>query len=898
MRLSGELLMHLLGKEAPLGGELEVEARLPKPFSDRDAPVFMARIRDWRLELPWLQGVFQGQALLRVHKDELQLSEVMLQSEEAVFQYQGRTFGPTPFKLTGQASRSRSSAAWNLPQVRLELGQALVLQGKAAYAPDLGLTASLSGDAPEARDLQQLLAAVLPDFLQAADASGSLGVLCNIAPVGEANVATMRLDATLQPRGLRLWQSETAGPLSGLARLEARLDHQGTPESWDMEGTLQLPAGARFKGARLALSLQGEASRAEIKTCELRPIANGAAVLSLQGAAELGESSGVVLENLRLAAEDMGSLEGRLVFDNSGLEGGMQGKGLQVAGLAAWWGRLLQSPLVGWTPKGRFDCMLELAGEASAPRVTAKLSGSGLGFASPDGSVMAEGLAFVATTETTLGDAPFLECSLQATKGGALYKTVFLDLASHPFSLHCKASFPGESRLQLRSLRAGLDGMGLVLASGVLDWKGELAYELETSASRLELEPLFKTFVAEPMAMNTPALADAVASGGAGVEMRIQGKAGQASVTGRLDVANAGFVNENQGLALEHMNLGLPFSYRFGGSKTKKAGDFALTWGVGGNTAVPSGVEAGELYIGHVRTPVGEVERLRAPVWLAENELGLEGAVELPLLGGGLELRRIRVREPFSGSFELQCQARLKELDLAALDAGPVSLQGRVAGDLGTVRLTRERLRTTGGLHGEFYGGKLEVANIAVRRPFVAGRGIGADVQVQRLHLESFSKALNLGTVNGRLNVRLQDLEVAYGEPVAFELRARSEEVDDVPQEISLQAVNAISVMGTGQGLTGAGVSMFASFFKSFSYKAIGFACILRNDVFRVRGLIKEGGVEYLIKKPALFGINVINANPDNQISFSDMKKRLERVLTPGDAKISGLAGRNQEVLQ
>jgi hypothetical protein len=92
--------------------------------------------------------------------------------------------------------------------------------------------------------------------------------------------------------------------------------------------------------------------------------------------------------------------------------------------------------------------------------------------------------------------------------------------------------------------------------------------------------------------------------------------------------------------------------------------------------------------------------------------------------------------------------------------------------------------------------------------------------------------------------------------------------------------VNSISVLGTGSGLTGLGLSLFKSFFKEFPYQKIGMACTLQNDVFTVRGLIHEDGVEYLVKKPPLMGINVINRTEDNRISWSDMLDRLRRVTT------------------
>jgi hypothetical protein len=84
--------------------------------------------------------------------------------------------------------------------------------------------------------------------------------------------------------------------------------------------------------------------------------------------------------------------------------------------------------------------------------------------------------------------------------------------------------------------------------------------------------------------------------------------------------------------------------------------------------------------------------------------------------------------------------------------------------------------------------------------------------------------------------------------------------------------------MSTGSALSGMGISMMATFFREFPYKKIGFECGLKNDVFTVRGLIHEDGVEYLVKRRFFAGIDVINGNPDNRIGFSDMLERAKRV--------------------
>ncbi|MGA7143258.1 MAG: hypothetical protein WBY47_02045, partial [Desulfobacterales bacterium] len=61
-------------------------------------------------------------------------------------------------------------------------------------------------------------------------------------------------------------------------------------------------------------------------------------------------------------------------------------------------------------------------------------------------------------------------------------------------------------------------------------------------------------------------------------------------------------------------------------------------------------------------------------------------------------------------------------------------------------------------------------------------------------------------------------------------------------------------------------------------YEKIGIRASLENDVFKVNGTIKEGGTEYLVKRGAFSGVNIVNQNPDNRISFKDMVNRIKRI--------------------
>jgi hypothetical protein len=221
--------------------------------------------------------------------------------------------------------------------------------------------------------------------------------------------------------------------------------------------------------------------------------------------------------------------------------------------------------------------------------------------------------------------------------------------------------------------------------------------------------------------------------------------------------------------------------------------------------------------------------------------------------------------------------AEVDGLDLSRI-AGTDSIEGRLGGVLDPVILGPERMTAAGALTGDLFGGRLDVRRVTVERPFSSGPEIGADVNVDRADLERLSAALGVGRITGRLSGSIAGLRIAFGQPVAFHLKMASVPAEGVSQSVSLKAVNSISLLSTGSSLSGKGISMLATFFREFPYEKIGFECGLNNDVFTVRGLIHEDGVEYLVKRRFFAGINVINGNPDNRIGFSDMLERAKRV--------------------
>jgi hypothetical protein len=102
-------------------------------------------------------------------------------------------------------------------------------------------------------------------------------------------------------------------------------------------------------------------------------------------------------------------------------------------------------------------------------------------------------------------------------------------------------------------------------------------------------------------------------------------------------------------------------------------------------------------------------------------------------------------------------------------------------------------------------------------------------------------------------------------------------------KRINIKAVENVSLLGTGFGELGGLQQGINRWFQDYAYQEIGLSCRLADDMFTLRGTIFEGGTEYLVKSPGLYGIDVINRNPENEISFSDMLERLKRIRSQKD---------------
>jgi len=794
-----------------------------------------------RLDLSSLSGDLLARADLKVTRNRLEARELALSMPRARVGLGPRAqISPGPIRLDAAGSATLDMRDLRLEVRGLDAGGLLLARGRLAGPTLDRMSGTIDGEVPRVERIKALLAPLLPRRMNGMELTGGLPFRIALADRGPERGLTL----DLLPRELAFSWADAgvacrfggaltaAGPLTGWRRAETGL-------KW------KLSAGAG------KASYQGR----------ILPLGN----VDVQGSARTAGGS-VRVERFDIRSDTVGRLTGTLSYREGKPTGTLNGSDLPAAALLSLAGALSGRDWKGWSPTGAIDVAARIEPAEDGARVGATVTLAKIAFSSPAGDLMGQNLAGRLDIEAYPATRPRLAAGLAMTGGEALWGTVYLDFSKGPLDLRAGATRIGPDEYKDVRLDGGLAGYGrLSIAGEARRTGGRWRPQGKLVLSEARLGPLFRTFLRDPLAPSHPDLATLTADGTARMDLSVSASGKAADLSGRLVLRSGDVRREGEPPIVSGLDIDLPVAYSLGvpdpgGPKPSNA----AAWG--------------RLSVKTLRLGSQELGPLELPVVLVPNRLYLGGDIDASLFGAGLHLRRIQVDEPLSPVLRVELAARLDGLDLSRISGTKPALEGHLGGVLDPVRIGRERLTAAGDLTGDLFGGRVDIRRVTVERPFGAGREIGGDVEVRLLDLERLSAALDVGRITGRLSGSLTGLRVAYGQPVAFHLKAESVPKKGVPQTVSLKAVNSISLVSTGSALSGLGVSLMTTFFREFPYEKIGFECNLKNDVFTVRGLIHEDGVEYLVKRRLFAGINVINRNPDNRIGFSDMLDRAKRV--------------------
>jgi len=545
----------------------------------------------------------------------------------------------------------------------------------------------------------------------------------------------------------------------------------------------------------------------------------------------------------------------------------VESRGLDLPALRGLASPFIPETLSSWDLGGAADFSLEARRPAASGETwgfSGTVSLAQLRFSDPTFSIAGEGLNPVLKFEGADGASkgiPFT-AALDIGQGESLWKAVYVSWNKHPLKMTAAGRYgPGSGGVDGLAVRFLLPTIGQVDFTGSVKTLPQASFDLRTEA-RLSLGPLYSLYTqagaSEETRMNL--------EGTLGADVRIHGEGDALSVAGKMTLADANLERPGSKTFLLGVTAELPIRYQKGSDAV---------------TSLESPLsEEGFFRLREFQHPFLTLKPVAVSLRAGTNALAIE-PLSLELYGGRLELGLTTFRfDPQNGSFQGVGSLALRDIDVSRfpIQSPQFKLTGKVRAEFPRLDIGSREIAISGRGEAEVFGGKIILRDLSVSNPFAPGRSISLNVDLVDLDLKKLTDEVPFGEVTGIVSGEIRDLVITYNQPERFDFRLESVPRQGVAQTFSLKAVDNLTVLSTGRQASGGTGGFWMSLIRGFRYQKLGIVSTLRNDTFTLNGTIHEGGLEYLVKKPALFGISVINREPDKVISFKEMTNRLKRV--------------------
>ena len=510
--------------------------------------------------------------------------------------------------------------------------------------------------------------------------------------------------------------------------------------------------------------------------------------------------------------------------------------------------------------QGSLDASLQLAGRTDArlPTVaTLGFRGKNLAFSNAEGSIAAENVDLDSEFElqATAGGGFGFTGRLASTRGEALFDNFYLKLASYPTRIDFSGFVEG-NRLEISSL--DLQQQGLLQASAsaqVSQPKNFLDAPVDLDGLKIDSAKLVLQELRFP-AVYTSYLQTALA-GGALDSLESSG-----SIAGTLEIRDNRPISGN--LQLDDLCLrdtkGLFFIEDLRGRVSWVPDDeeplepSVISWDSAGTYDVRGASSSMRLVLR------GRSGSLLEPV-------------RLPVFDGAINVQELRIRDAGLPSMQVQFTGEIEPISLAEISKafGWPALGGFVTGRIPAVEYKDDTLSFGGDLEAEIFDGIVRGSNIKLSDPLGRWPRLTADLALENLDLETITSTLEFGAITGRIEGRLDRLELFAWAPVAFDAWLRTPATDRSRKLISVDAINNIANVGgtAGTGVAAAMQGGLLRFFSRYRYKQLAIRCVLEDDVCQLSGSPIAGNRYYLLEGAGLPRVDIIGNS--GRIQWSEL---------------------------
>lgn len=556
-----------------------------------------------------------------------------------------------------------------------------------------------------------------------------------------------------------------------------------------------------------------------------------------------------------------GSVDMRVAaaFDTQSGVTTFSGEGLKVAGATAKFSGSLDDK--GWRVNGNtgtttvealrkfikpwFELPADITGDGKAviegsasdagrgTLVDATLKLNDVSLTNEASTIVTDQMAASLRLRATLRDADTnLNLQVAGQKGQVLVGPVLLDFGQNPLSLESKAQLKGDL-LGISELRLTQTKLIDLTGTGSVNLAGEVpSVSGDFQLNKLEFPAAYTSYMQITLASTL--LGDADTTGSMRGEISVRNNA---PTSLHMTPESLVFHDKKDRMHIAKINGDIYWTPAGVDAPYSK-----LSWAEGGAFGLSGGAASMEFVA-------------RGP------NFALMQPTKLPILDGALAIDTLSMGNLGASDMEIIFEGEVQPISMPRLAKvfGWPEFQGTLAARIPAVKLKDNLLTIEGNVESQVFGGRVVGSNIRIQDPLGRFPQFFADFRARDLDLELVTKTFEVGSITGRLEADVLNLELFAWSPVAFDARVATPKGDKSRHRISAKAVSSLSnVGGGGGGVVQALQSGVLRFFDDYSYDKLGITCRLRNDVCQMSGVEPAGIGYYIVKGAGLPRIDIV----------------------------------------
>ncbi|WP_035384302.1 hypothetical protein [Ferriphaselus sp. R-1] len=399
-------------------------------------------------------------------------------------------------------------------------------------------------------------------------------------------------------------------------------------------------------------------------------------------------------------------------------------------------------------------------------------------------------------------------------------------------------------QLEVTHATARLAQVGDFELAGRWDSQAGALLDADLQGRQIALAPLFATWI-QPW-LDKSALAHAELSGHADVDWRYRSGATTALT---LKLHDAAIVDAEHRFGLRGIEASIP-------------------WQASAETQASIRWASGEL----LKLPLGATE---LSATLRGLELTLPVAT-VPILDGQLSLRDFHLHRE-SEAWHWSFAGSLAPIAMQALSSalGLPEMHGTLSGMIPQVSYADGEMTVDGALLFRLFDGTIVANRLRLYDAFGRAPRLSGNLDMRGLDLDLLTRTFSFGNIQGKLDVSVNNLELANWQPVRFDAKVASSP-GRYRKKISQKAVENISSLG-GSGATAALQRSFLRVFENFGYSQIGLSCVLRDGVCLMDGVSGSKDGYVIVQGGGIPAITVMGYN--RAVGWDELLARLKRVM-------------------